>query len=250
MSGSTICCGRHSLRASHPHPAARLLMAGICSERATKTWQYDLLRPKQLRKSDQDPQYVLLRSTFAQKEPPRPGSTFCYGRHLRRTSHQDPAERLVTADICSGRIINARQYDLLRPTACSRAFSKPSQMHFGHCWEGGSGVLSRSSQIRFAAGKECKLPKFSSAYCNRFLCPVCSCNVADCGGSYGGVVYIRSVQPVQRFGSNPPSLLPSPPRHFGSVAMCGGGFVSGLVGFRTYNIAEVPSFAGETRLRV
>ena len=125
MSGSTICCGRHSLRASHPHPAARLLMAGICSERATKTWQYDLLRPKQLRKSDQDPavrfvtvdicaeratktrQYFLLRPTLAQNEPPRSGRATCYGGHLLRQNHQCPAVRFVTADSLQSGIFEA-----------------------------------------------------------------------------------------------------------------------------------------------
>ena len=87
-----------------PTPGRRLLMAGICSERATKTWQHDLLRPK---------------------ERPRPRSTFCYGRHLRRKSHQDPAVLFVTVDTCAERATKIRQNDLLRRTVAQAESSMP-----------------------------------------------------------------------------------------------------------------------------
>ena len=96
-----VWCGRTQ--------AVRFVTADICSERATKIRQYDLLRP-----------------TFAQKEPPRSGSTICYGRHLLRKSHQDPAVRFVTADICSERAAKIRRYELLRPTSGKKNHQDPA----------------------------------------------------------------------------------------------------------------------------
>ena len=63
-------------------------------EGATKTRQYDLLR-----------------SRVGQKEPPRLGSTICYGQELARKSHQDSAVRFVTAKRGPERATKTRQYE-------------------------------------------------------------------------------------------------------------------------------------------
>ena len=78
--GSMICYGYEWARKSHQDPAVRFTTAKSGPERATKTRQYDLLRPK-----------------VGQKEPPRPSSTICYGQEWARKSHQDPAVRFVAA---------------------------------------------------------------------------------------------------------------------------------------------------------
>ena len=52
---------------------------------------------------------------MGQKEPPRLGSTICYGQELARKSHRDSAVRLVTAEPGPERATETRQYDLLRP---------------------------------------------------------------------------------------------------------------------------------------
>ena len=96
--GSTICYGQELARKSHQdsavrfvygqtwarkshqNSAVRFVTAKSWLERATKTRQYDLLRPN-----------------VGQKEPPKLGSTICYGQELARKSHQDSAVRFVTA---------------------------------------------------------------------------------------------------------------------------------------------------------
>ena len=148
--GSTICYGQELARKSHRDSAVRFVTAKRGPERATKTRQYDLLRPNMgqkepprlgsticygqelARKSHQDSavrfvtkrgperatktrQYDLLRPRVGQKEPPRLGSTICYGQTWARKSHQDPAVRLVTAKRGPERATKTRQYDLLRP---------------------------------------------------------------------------------------------------------------------------------------
>ena len=149
--GSTICYGQTWARKSHPDSAVRFVTAKSCPERATKNRQYDLLRPRVgqkepprlgsticygqelSRKSHQDSavrfvtakswperatktrQYDLLRPNVGQKEPPRLGSTICYGQSWARKSHQDSAVRFVTAKSCPERATKTRQYDLLRP---------------------------------------------------------------------------------------------------------------------------------------
>ena len=123
--GSTICYGQKWARKSHQDPAVRFVTAKSGPERATKTRQYGLLRPRVGKKSHQDPavrfvtaksgperatktrQYDLLRPTVGQKEPPRPGSTICYGQEWARKSHQD------------------RQYDLLRPRVGQKEPPRP-----------------------------------------------------------------------------------------------------------------------------
>ena len=149
--GSTICYGQTWARKSHQGLAVRFVTAECGPERATKTRQYDLLRPNVgqkkpqrlgsticygqtwARKSQQDSavrfvtakswperatetrQYDLLRPRVVQKEPPRLGSTICYGQELARKSHQDSAVRFVTAKRGPERATKIRQYDSLRP---------------------------------------------------------------------------------------------------------------------------------------
>ena len=146
--GSTICYGQELARKGHQGSAVRFVMAKRGPERATKTRQYDLLRPRVGQKSHRDSavrfvtakrgperttktrrydlvrpteratetrQYDLLRPNVGQKEPPRLGSTMCYGQELARKSHQDSAVRFVTAKSWPEKATETRQYDLLRP---------------------------------------------------------------------------------------------------------------------------------------
>ena len=96
--GSTICYGQTWARKSHQDSAVRFVTAKSCPERATKTRQYDLIRPN-----------------VGQKEPPRLGSTICYGQAWARKSHQDSAVRFVAAKSWPEKATKTRQYDLLRP---------------------------------------------------------------------------------------------------------------------------------------
>ena len=98
--GSTICYCQELARKSHQDSVVRFVTAKRGPERATKTRQYDLLRPR-----------------VGQKEPPRLGSTICYGQTWARKSHQDSAIRFVTAKSWPEKATNTLQYDLLRPTA-------------------------------------------------------------------------------------------------------------------------------------
>ena len=97
-SRSTICYGQELARKSHQDSAVRFVTAKRWPEKATKTRQYDLLRPR-----------------VGQKKPPRLGSTTCYGQTWARKSHQDSAIRFVTAKRGPERATKTRQYDLLRP---------------------------------------------------------------------------------------------------------------------------------------
>ena len=101
--GSTICYGQTWARKSHQNSAVRFVTAKSWPERATKTRQYDLLRPN-----------------VGQKEPPKLGSTICYGQELARKSHQDSAVRFVTAKRGPERATKTRQYDLLRPRVVTK----------------------------------------------------------------------------------------------------------------------------------
>ena len=106
--GSTICCGQEWARKSHQDqavrfvtaksgpekshqdPAVRFVTAKSGPERATKTRQYDLLAAKSgPQRATKIRRYDLLRPGVGQKEPPRPGSTICYGQEWARNSHQD-----------------------------------------------------------------------------------------------------------------------------------------------------------------
>ena len=185
--GSTICYGQELARKSHQDSAVRFVTAKTWPERATKTRQYDLLRPRVgqkepprlgstifygqelARKSHQDSavrfvtakrgperatetrQYDLLRPNVGQKEPPRLGSTICYGQDLARKSHQDSAVRFVTAKSCPERATKTRQYDLLRPRVGQK---KPprlgSTICYGQTWARKS---HQDSAVRCVAAK-------------------------------------------------------------------------------------------------
>ena len=93
--GSTICYGQELARKSHRDSAVRFVTDKSWPERATKTRQYDLLRPN-----------------VGQKEPPRLGSTICYGQTCARKNYQDSAVRFVTAKNWPERATKTRQYDL------------------------------------------------------------------------------------------------------------------------------------------
>ena len=103
-------------------------------EKATKTRQYDLLRPN-----------------VGQKEPPRLGSTICYGQELARKSHQDSAVRFVAAKSRPESATKTRQYDLLRPRVGQK---KPprlgSTICYGQTWARKS---HRDSAVRFVTVK-------------------------------------------------------------------------------------------------
>ena len=114
--GSTICYGQMWARKSHQDSAVRFVTAKRGPERATETRQYDLSRPRRWpERVTETRQYDLLRPRVGQKEPPRLGSTICYGQTWARKSHQDSAVRFVTAKRGPERAIKTRQYDLLRP---------------------------------------------------------------------------------------------------------------------------------------
>ena len=108
--GSMICYGQELARKSHQDSAVRFVTAKRGPERATETRQYDLLRPR-----------------IGQKEPPRLGSTICYGQELARKSRQDAAVRLVTAKRGPERVTETRQYDLLRPRVWPERATKTRQ---------------------------------------------------------------------------------------------------------------------------
>ena len=148
--GSTICCGQEfGHKKSHQDSAVRLVTAKSWPERATKTRQYDLLRPN-----------------VGQKEPPRLGSTSCYGQELARKSHQDSAVRFVTAKTwphqdSAVRFVTAkswpegatktRQYDLLRPRVGQKEPPRlGSTICYGQTWARKS---HQSSAVRFVTAK-------------------------------------------------------------------------------------------------
>ena len=85
-------------RRGHQDSAVRFVTAKSWPERATKTRQYDLSRPR-----------------FGRKKPPRLGSTICYGQTWARKSHQDSAIRFFTTKRGPERATKTRQYVLLRP---------------------------------------------------------------------------------------------------------------------------------------
>ena len=132
--GSTICYGPELARRSHQDSAVRFVTAKSWPERATKTWQYDLLRPN-----------------VGQKEPPRLGSTICYGQTWARKSHQDSAVRFVTAKSWPERATKTRQYDLLRPRVGQK---EPPRLGSTICY--GQELARKSHQdsaVRFVAAK-------------------------------------------------------------------------------------------------
>ena len=130
--GSTICYGQELARKSHQDPAVRFVTAKRGPERATKTRQHDLLRPR-----------------IGQKEPPRLGSTICYGQELARRSHQDSAVRFVTAKSWPERATKTRQYDLLRPRV-GRKSHLGSTICYGQTWARKS---HQDSAVRYVTAK-------------------------------------------------------------------------------------------------
>ena len=185
--GSTICYGQELARKSHRDSAVRFVTAKRGPERATKTRQYDLLRPNMgqkepprlgstlcygqelSRKSHQDSavrfvtskswperatktrQYDLLRPNVGQKEPPKLGSTICYGQELARKSHQDSAVRFVTAKRGPERATKTRQYDLLRPRVGQKEPPRlGSTICYGQTWARKS---HQNSAVRFVTAK-------------------------------------------------------------------------------------------------
>ena len=114
--GSAICYGQTWARKAHQDSAIRFVTAKRGPEKATRTRQYDLLRPRvgqkepprlgsticygqelARKKASETRQYDLLRPRVGQKEPPRLGSAICYGQTWARKSHQNSAVRFVTA---------------------------------------------------------------------------------------------------------------------------------------------------------
>ena len=150
-SSECICISIHEDRArkSHQDSAVRFVTAKSWLEKATKTRQYDLLRPR-----------------AGQKEPPRLGSTICYGQTWARKSHQDSAVRFVTAKSCPERATKTRQYDLLRPrvgqkrpprlgsTICySQELARKSHQHFGVRFVTANSKSHQDSAVRFVTAK-------------------------------------------------------------------------------------------------
>ena len=132
--GSTICYGQELARKSHRDSAVRFVTAKRGPERATKTRQYDLLRPR-----------------VGQKEPPRLGSTICYGQDLARKSHQDSAIRFVTAKSWPEGATKTRQYDFLRPRVGQKEPPRlGSTICYGQTWARKS---HRDSAVRFVTAK-------------------------------------------------------------------------------------------------
>ena len=132
--GSTICYGQTWARKSHQNSAVRFVTAKSWPERATKTRQYDLLRPN-----------------VGQKEPPKFGSTICYGQELARKNHQDSAVRFVTAKSCPERATKTRQYDLLRPRVGQKEPPRlGSTISYGQTWARKS---HQNSAVRFVTAK-------------------------------------------------------------------------------------------------
>ena len=132
--GSTICYGQTWVRKSHQDSAVRFVTAKSWPERATKTRQYDLLRPR-----------------VGQKEPPRLGSTICYGQTWARKSHQDSAVRFVTAKSWPERATKTRQYDLLRPRVGQKEPPRlGSTICYGQTWARKS---HQDSAVRFVTAK-------------------------------------------------------------------------------------------------
>ena len=164
--GSTICYGQELARKCHQDSAVRFVTAKGCPDRATKTRQYDLLRPNVGQKSYQDSavrfvtaktwperatktrQYDLLRPRVGQKKPPRLGSTICYGQTWARKSHQDSAVRFVTAKSWPEKATKTRQYDLLRPRVGQKMPPRlGSTTCYGQMWARKS---HQDSAVRFA----------------------------------------------------------------------------------------------------
>ena len=169
--GSTICYGPRvgqkkppRLRKSHQDSAVRFVAAKRGPERATKTRQYDLLRPN-VGLKEPPRQYDLLRPNVGQKEPPRLGSTICYGQTWARKSQQDSAVRFVTAKSWPERATKTRQYDLLWPRVVQK---EPPRLGSTICYGQELARKShRDSAVRFVTAKSWpeKAPRLGSTIC-------------------------------------------------------------------------------------
>ena len=140
--GSTICYGQELARKSRRDSAVRCVTAKSWPERATKTRQYDLLQPRGGQK--EPPRLgstICYGQEFGQKEPQRLGSTICYGQELSRKSHRDSAVRFVAAKRVPEKATKTRQYDLLRPNVGQK---EPSRL---------SRKSRQDSAIRFVTAK-------------------------------------------------------------------------------------------------
>ena len=150
--GSTICYGQELARRSHQDSAVRFVTAKRGPEQVTKTRQYDLFTAKSWPEgATKTLQYDLLRPKIDQKEPPRLGSTICYGQELARKSHQDSAVRFVTAERGPERATKTRQYDLLRPNVGQK---EPPRLGSTVCY--GRELARKSHQdsaVRFVTAK-------------------------------------------------------------------------------------------------
>ena len=167
--GSTICYGQTWARKSHQDSAVRFDIAKSYAERATKTRQYDLLRPNVgqkepprlgsticygqtwARKSHQDSAVRFVTAKSGQKEPPRLGSAICYGQTWARKSHQDSVVRFVAAKRVPGKATKTRQYDLLRPRVGQK---EPPRLGSTICY--GQELARKSHQdsaVRFVTAK-------------------------------------------------------------------------------------------------
>ena len=175
--GSTICYGQELARKCHQDSAVRFVTAKSWPEKATKTRQYDLLRPRVGQKEPprlgsaicygrhqdsavrfvtatswpEKATYDLLRPRVGQKEQPRLRSTICYGQELARKSHQDSAVRFATAKRGPERATKTRQYDLLPPNVGQKEPPRlGSTICYGHTWARKS---HRDSAVRFVTAK-------------------------------------------------------------------------------------------------
>ena len=130
--GNTMCYGQELARTSHQDSAVRFVVAKSWPQKATETRQYDLLR-----------------ANVGQKEPPRLGSTICYGQEVARTSHQDLAVRFVTAKRGPERATKTRQYDLYGQ-------KKPPRLGSTICYGHELARKShRDSVVQFETAKSC-----------------------------------------------------------------------------------------------
>ena len=132
--GSTTCYGQMWARNSHQDSAVRFVTAKSWPERACETRQYDLLRPN-----------------VGQKEPPRFGSTICYGQTWVRKSHRNSAVRFVTAKRGPERATETRQFDVFRPNVGQKEPpSLGSSLYFDQTWARKS---HQDSAVRFVTTK-------------------------------------------------------------------------------------------------
>ena len=145
--GSTICYGQELARKSHQNSAVRFVTTNRHRDSAVRfvTVKRGPEKPPKTR------QYDLLRPNVGQKEPPRLGSTICYGQELARKSRQDSAVRCVTAKSWPERATKTRQYDLLRPRVGQKEPPRlGSTICYGQTWARKS---HQDSAIRFVTAK-------------------------------------------------------------------------------------------------